>query len=60
MSFQKAKLMDAALLRSVLWRDAVTHLIRLPHVAVHNPPHALDGRVLQFMSAAHVIINAPV
>lgn len=36
------------------------HLVGLPHVAVKDPSHALDGRVLQLVGAAHVIIDAPV
>lgn len=36
-----------------------THLISLSHVAVEDPPHALDGRMLQFMGPPQVIINAP-
>lgn len=36
-----------------------THLISLSHVAVQDPSHALDGRMLQLMGPSHVIINAP-
>lgn len=36
-----------------------THLISLSHVAVQDPSHALDGRMLQFMGPSHIIINAP-
>ncbi len=35
-----------------------THLISLSHVAVEDPSHALDGRMLQFVCAPQVIINA--
>lgn len=35
-----------------------THLISLSHVAVEDPSHALDGRMLQFMGASQVIIDA--
>lgn len=43
------------------WRlDNKTHLISLPHVAVQDPSHALDGRMLQLMSSAHIVIDAPV
>lgn len=38
---------------------AETHLIRLPHVAVEDSSHALDCRMLQLMSPAHIIVNAP-
>lgn len=36
-----------------------THLISLSHVAVQDPSHALDGRMLQLMGPSHIIINAP-
>lgn len=36
-----------------------SHLLGLAHVAVENSPHALDGRVLQLVGPALVIINAP-
>lgn len=36
-----------------------THLISLSHVAVEDPSHALDGRMLQFMGPPHIVINAP-
>lgn len=37
----------------------LTYLISLSHVAVEDPSHTLDGGVLQFMRAPHVIIDAP-
>lgn len=45
-------------LRRAVGRDA--HLISLSHVAVEDPSHALDGRVLQLVGAAHVVVDAPV
>lgn len=35
-----------------------THLIGLSHVAVQNPSHALDGRMLQLVSSSHIIVDA--
>lgn len=40
-------------------RVAETHLISLPHVAVEDPSHALDRRMLQLMGPAHIVIDAP-
>lgn len=36
-----------------------THLISLPHVAVEDSSHALDGGMLQLVGSSHVIIYAP-
>lgn len=40
--------------------DEPAHLIGLSHVAVEDPSHALNGRVLQLVGAAHVVVDAPV
>ena len=51
--------------KNAVWKQQLsgfwqkTHLISLSHVAVEDPPHALDGRMLQFMGPPQIVINAP-
>lgn len=55
----------ALLSKHAMWQQELnggwlkTHLISLSHVAVEDPSHALDGRVLQLMGPPHIVINAP-